>query len=111
VGQHLEAILIMTEGMWAGVNFEHNLVDGCLRIVQCDADFCHQLSICSSAEKNSTNTSWPVTETSGCVLTSRQQNEPYNSLPPGITAECRNVQMCFTKIFIVSLVPINYSRT
>jgi hypothetical protein len=56
VGQDLDAILITTEGMRVGVNFEHNLLDGCIKSVQCDADFGHQLSICSRAEKNSTNT-------------------------------------------------------
>jgi hypothetical protein len=68
VGQHLDAVLITMEGTRAGVSFEHNLVDGCIRSVQCDADFVYQNSICSRVKKNSTNTSWPVAETSGCIL-------------------------------------------
>jgi hypothetical protein len=71
--EHLGASLFTSEKLSAGVNFEHNLIDGCIRRVQCDADFGHQLSICSRAEENGRNTSWPVTETSGMVLTSRQQ--------------------------------------
>jgi len=42
---------------------------------------------------------------------SRQQYDPDNSLPPSVTAVCRDVQMCFTKIFTVCLVPVNYNAT
>ena len=72
VGQQLGAILITLEGSRVGVNFEHNLGDGCIRSLEHDADFGHQLSICSRGEKNSTDKSWPVTDATGCVLTSRQ---------------------------------------
>jgi hypothetical protein len=85
--------------------------EGCMRSMQCNAEFGYQLSICSGTKENHGKpwSSWPVAGPSGCRLTSSQQSgikyaspntSPYLrffSFPPPLLFSLKTFTSCFYK--------------